>query len=604
MKLRTAALFLLCLLCATAWPQSAAPAPQSAPSSQPEVVSHEAPAAFSSRVNLVSVPVVVRDREGQPVGNLRQEDFQLFDKGRAQVIARFAIEESASETSFEKPGPASAPDARKPSLPDRYVAYLFDDVHMKPGDLLNARQAANRHLEQTLDTRTRAAIFTTSGRTTQDFTADAEKLHATVNRIQPWEGILDKQHDCPYVSYYLADMLINRSHALSPGLSDNQVISMMNADPALAALVSETIVCEHLPQLAPGTPVPVSTIVQILWPLRNAAGLALAAGVEETRTSLSAMRDLVRSMSALPGNRSVVMVSPGFLLSEDHRLNENDIFEKAIHAGVTINTLDVRGLAATPGFTADDKGYTSGYAGQMAQYESDAASLAQDLLGEVAAGTGGTFFHNNNGLEEGLKELAARPEYVYVLGFSPDNLKLDGSYHGLKVTLKNGAGLTAEARRGYWAPNHAVSAAEQAQEEVEDAVFSRQEISDIPVKLHTEIFKQSEATGAFSGNAQLLIEARVDLNTLKFRKADDRNRDTLTVVTGLFDENGRYIKGTQTVLELQLKDQTLESVRGSGPMKVSKVTFDLPPGRYVVRVVVRDTEGRSMAAQNQGVDIR
>lgn len=377
----------------------------------------------------------------------------------------------------------------------------------------------------------------------------------------------------------------------------------MNADPALAAVVAETIVCEHLPQLPPGSAIPASTIVQILGPLRNAAGLALATGVEDTRTSLSVMRDLVRSMSALPGNRSVVMVSPGFLLSEDHRLNENDIFEKAIHAGVTINTLDVRGLATIPGFTADDKGYSSGYSAQMAQYESNAASLSQDLLGEVAAGTGGTFFHNNNGLEEGLKELAARPEYVYVLGFSPDNLKLDGGYHGLKVTLKNGAGLTVEARRGYWAPNHAVSAAEQAQEEVEDAVFSRQEISDIPVKLHTEIFKRSEAPGAFSGSAQLLIEARVDLNSLKFKKADDRNRDTLTVVTGLFDENGRYMQGTQTVLEMQLKDRTLESARGSGPMKVSKVTFDVAPGRYVVRVVVRDLEGRSMAARNEGVEI-
>ena len=165
------------------------------------------------------------------------------------------------------------------------------------------------------------------------------------------------------------------------------------------------------------------------------------------------------------------------------------------------------------------------------------------------------------------------------------------------------AGLTIEARHGYWAPNHAVTAAEQAQNEIEDAVFSRSEIQDIPVKLHTEIFKPNEAPGVSSGESQLLIEARVDLNSLKFKKSDDRNRDTLTVVTGVFDDNGRYVKGTQTVLEMQLKDQTLAAVRGSGPMKVSKATFDMPPGRYVVRVVVRDSEGRSMAAQNQGVEV-
>jgi hypothetical protein len=127
-----------------------------------------------------------------------------------------------------------------------------------------------------------------------------------------------------------------------------------------------------------------------------------------------------------------------------------------------------------------------------------AASTAQDLLGEFAAATGGTFFHNDNGLEEGFQQLGGQPEYVYVLGFSPDNLKLDGSFHGLKVTVKNAPGLTIDARRGYWAPNHALSAAEEAREEIEDAMFSRQEISDIPVKVHTGFFKKSEALAELS----------------------------------------------------------------------------------------------------------
>lgn len=265
-----------------------------------------------------------------------------------------------------------------------------------------------------------------------------------------------------------------------------------------------------------------------------------------------------------------------------------------------MNTLDVRGVATIPGMDASQRGHQGVLSGVLVQADITAASLAQDLLGELAAGTGGTFFHNDNGLADGLQELAARPEYVYVLGFSPDNLKFDGSYHGLKVTLKNGASvnranLKVDARRGYWAPNHSISPAEEAKEEIEDAVFSREEMLDIPVKLHTEFFKQSEA------KAELTVETRVDLKALKFRKADDRNRDTLTVVTGLFDQNGRYMKGTERTLDMQLRDQTLEAGRNSG--LTLKESFDVPPGRYVVRVVVRDTEGRAMAAQNQGVEI-
>ena len=66
-----------------------------------EMSSKDEPATFRSRVNLVMVPVVVRDKQGRAIGNLRQEDFQLFDRGKPQVISRFSV---------ERPGiPAASP---------------------------------------------------------------------------------------------------------------------------------------------------------------------------------------------------------------------------------------------------------------------------------------------------------------------------------------------------------------------------------------------------------------------------------------------------------------------------------------------------------------
>jgi VWFA-related protein len=555
------------------------------------MLSHEAPATFSSRINLVTVPVVVRDRNGHPVGGLKQEDFQLFDKGKTQAITKFSIETSAPDApkaqdtvaSGSQHAGAAPAEPAKPVLPSRYVAYLFDDIHSKVGDLLQGRQAANAQLDHSLkDAGTRVGIFTISGRTTQDFTGDADKLHAAINRIQPWEQGPGNKNDCPSISFYVADLLVNQTQSLSPGLSDSQVLSR-SGDPTFAAIIQEAEACLR------------STDMQSVLPqVRNAAQLALSVGKNETISGLSVLLNLVRSMASLPGNRSIVMVSPGFLLATEQRVYENDIFEKAIHANVTINTLDVRGVAGVPGNDASERGYQGASGAVLAQADQVEASLSQDLLGELAAGTGGTFFHNDNAIEEGLEELAARPEYVYLLGFSPDNLKFDGSYHGLKVTL-SGANLKLDARRGYWAPNHSISPAEEAKEEIEDAVFSREQRLDIPVTLHTEYFKPSEA------KAELTVETRVDLKGLKFRKADDRNRDTLTVVTGLFDQNGRFVKGTERTMEMQLRDQTLEAGRNSG--LVVRASFEVPPGRYVVRVVVRDMEGRSMATQNEGIEI-
>ncbi len=130
--------------------------------------------------------------------------------------------------------------------------------------------------------------------------------------------------------------------------------------------------------------------------------------------------ETVRRLSAMPGSRTIILVSSGFLLAiPDHRSHEYDALDRAIRANVTVNTLDARGLyALTPGGDASHKQASASYFTQVAE-----AFAVSDVLSELADGTGGTFFHNDNGLKEGLNLLAARPEYVYVLGYSPQNLQ-------------------------------------------------------------------------------------------------------------------------------------------------------------------------------------
>src|SRR5664279_2121280 len=96
----------------------------------PEITTHqETDTTFKVNVNLVVVRVVVRDGQGHAVGTLKKEDFQLFDDGKPQTIARFAVEKTENRLPAVTPGgPGQTPG--KLEAPERYVAYFFDDLHL------------------------------------------------------------------------------------------------------------------------------------------------------------------------------------------------------------------------------------------------------------------------------------------------------------------------------------------------------------------------------------------------------------------------------------------------------------------------------------------
>src|SRR5208337_2738237 len=77
------------------------------PPNPAEVNAQEASITFQSKVNIVLVPVVVRDKTGKPVDNLTKEDFLLFDKGKAQTISRVSVERAGVKPMAATPDPAS-----------------------------------------------------------------------------------------------------------------------------------------------------------------------------------------------------------------------------------------------------------------------------------------------------------------------------------------------------------------------------------------------------------------------------------------------------------------------------------------------------------------
>src|SRR5580700_7213630 len=205
-------LTLVSLTLALAQDSSQTPAAPSAAQSEgkpasEEIATHDEPTTFKVNSKLVVVRAVVRDSQGHAVGALHQEDFQVFDKGKPQVITQFDVEQpgaltaksrqTSNENSGDKPdGDTASNPGNVPAAPERFVAYVFDDVHLQFGDLAQVRQAAERHFA-TLKPTDRAAIFTTSGVMPLDFTDDRAKLHDALLHLQPRAVARSAGQDCP-----------------------------------------------------------------------------------------------------------------------------------------------------------------------------------------------------------------------------------------------------------------------------------------------------------------------------------------------------------------------------------------------------------------------
>jgi len=549
--------------------------PKAAPPKDDEVTTTEQPVTFRAQANLVEVPVIVRDSSGRAIGTLKQEDFRVFDKGKRQEIAKFAVVAGPGASTTAAPAKVTAPAvetapstkpaaAAAPAPPTRFVAFLFDDLHMLIADVPQVRSAVLKYLGTSLRPGDRVALFTTSGRQDVDFTDDAGSLTDPVNKIMPSPIGEKSLSGCgANVSYFQA-VQVDREVGLHPMQSD-----------VAKSLALRVAVAEY------------PSFEDAVMAIRD----AYTSGLQESRATLSALRAVVRRMVSLPGQRSLILVSPGFFVSADIQNESDDLMSQAIHSKVLISAIDARGVWTNPAFDA-----CRGTASQdFVRFRDLEGNANGDELIALAEDTGGSL-NVNNDFFGGIEKAAAAPDYLYILGFVPQNLKLDGSFHALKVTIAGSEKLSLQARRGYWAPKHPEDEAAVSKQEIEDAVFSRDEAHGLAAEMHTRLTKVGD-------QSKLTVLTSLDLKSIPLRKADDRHRNDLTIVAALFDTNGNFIEGTQKLVELRLRDQTVAGLPQRPPAVIA-TDFDVKPGAYLVRLVVRDAEERQVTAENAAVRVQ
>ena len=546
--------------------------------------------AVKVEARLVEVGVVVRDTHGHAVGGLTMDDFEIEDSGKKQAITTFSVEgrpvrsQAPAVAGREPPATArSGSQVPPPVRAPRFLGLVFDDLTLTADDLAPVRTAAKRFLTHGLQSNDMVGIFFTSKGLVQAFTADPAKLSEAVDHLNFARTHIDLP-SCPNLTAWEVMELAGMSDPSLLTLKTNEARSCgFCADPgrgrgggggsaAGGSVRAGTV---------NGCALRVEMLARSLWEqIRNSSA-----------RTLYALQAIVDYMAEMPGGRAIVLASSGFL-SRTLEEERESIIDRALHAGVVINSLDAKGL-----YTQDLS--LEGPVPTMAtlQYRQNLGTRTQwesnDAMAILASSTGGLFFHNNNDIDLGFRELGLVPEVSYILGFSPISAP-DGKYHKLKIRLKTPGQHEVQARPGYYA-TISPSVPPAAEHRIDKEVLSLSTVDDVASRVAAVSF---ETPG---GETALRVTLHLDVQRLRFTTVAGVRMLKLTFIAVLFDEHSAFVAGKEGQAEFMLKEETFNRLTSGLD---TKLTLVAPPGKYRLRSVVSEgTEGKLTAA-SQEVEIR
>lgn len=530
------------------------------------------PQLLRAESRLVRIGAVVRDGEGQVVSGLKREDFAIYDDGKRQGMAEFSIEKrllrgpSVRETVAPPPTQPNLQAQEQPLRP-RYVALYFDDLDTRFGDMRHVQVAAENFIHQGVGPEDKVGLFTASGSETVDFTPDAVEILSAIEKLK-FRGRTIASSGCPRITPYDAyEIATEPEPPITPG-------PRLDGSPTYVTIVGEAVQCNCIDE----TNLEPDCISQQKQTVQAESKQMWSSIRQMSQDTLNTLQAVVDYLAKRPGERVLVLASLGFLTGTlEDRVDA--VVDNALRAGVVINALDAKGLYTNEpshGQTGDVD-----TANVVAMHEAEsfgpAMASATAAMVDFAVGTGGRFFHNRNDLNAGYYSLAAAPETEYLLGFAPENRKLNGGFHRLKVELNRPGKFYVQARPGYFAPTKEMkeSNGPTPEKRIDAEVRDSDERSDFPLSV------SERSVTASNGGRELSVQNRVDIQKLPFELQKDRHMDMLTFVIALFDSQGRMIAGKEAQMELALKPESFERFSKNGIIGVMSLA---PPPDHTVCV--------------------
>lgn len=557
------------------------------PAQQP-VTPEQATPAIRVTTRLVLVDVIVADKDGKPITDLKPEDFLLEDNGKKQTISMFGLEQPGAQAPLASLPPniySNRPEFNLP--PGPLTVLLIDGLNSPFADQARARQELIKYAARQLKTGQRTAVYALGNRLyrIQPFTSDPAVLLAAIESFQP--------ASLPQHGSALSPLPAVSAAAASGGGSSRPA-GLMNA----AALEASNLQTFQSEQALP----------------------ALQARIE---TTLAAMRAIARELSGHSGRKNLVWVSAGFPVSLVPETNTityvntraadptgppplpNEQTFTAYNQGirqqsaddvrrtaalladsqVAIYPVDARGLL---GATTDASASGTGASGllmlgtEFAQSVSNqGASLeaSQSSMHDLAQETGGRVFINRNDIDHAVAAASSDGGTYYALGYYPEKKKFDGSFHKLKVTLDR-PGAQARYRRGYFALDPGKLSNKDKENELATTLRNEAQATQV-------LFDARVVPPAPAAMMRVPVQFLVRTETFTTEEAPGGGRQlNLDFFVAAFTRDGKPAANLGQTVSTAVTAEQFAQIQQQGLLLPMELT--LPPGQYQLRLAVRD----------------
>ncbi|MCI0626051.1 MAG: VWA domain-containing protein, partial [Acidobacteria bacterium] len=498
---------------------------------------------FKVPVDVVVVNAVVTDKQGNPVKDLKVEDFRVYEDGKPQAIHTFALESYKATQSQAGGRPAGAVPATEEDAGashPRMISLVVDDLTTSAPQYFHyAREALQKLLVSGLGPSDLVSLMTTSGSLNQPFTSDKELLLSLVGELHKKVGRSG----------------VPRSGC--PELTDLQAQQIRNEHPdpmPLQVAIAETVICQHLENVLNAEQIGEGAV-------RSAAAAQFEENQFRYRGMLASVRQHIRSLRHFDARKSLILISDGFL-SDYVRYELQDVIDMALRSSVIFNTLDVRGLYTT-NYEASDRvvagvdNRSFALLSRKPQMRIDDIRQQEDPLRQLSGETGGLHIGNTNDLAAGLRKIVDNQSFYYILSYATPNAKSDGRYHKIKLEVTR-PGVQVTYRKGYYAPKEQLSFERRKKEDIIEALHAPGNLNEIPIQLSYNYFQMDDA------RYQLALMTQVNIRGMKFVEEDSRHKNLISLVVVAFDENDRYVDGLEKTIDLNLTSPSYSALLSRG----------------------------------------